>query len=241
VTKIAAAIIAGTYPVGSKLPSERDLSETLNASRGTIRKALEILEERGDIEVRSGGGVFVSARQYTVITRSAYDLTREKEGWRGLSAAIRDAGKQPFKTIISVGEVPASQDVAEKLRISPDAMVFERARIHGQVEDDGREVPLQLSWSYYVMSVADRIPEIRTPAERGEVEIRSRIVEAYRPVKYRHKTASRYATSGECDRLQLPDMAVVIDSWRTCTEEPSTIPLETTHMVMDARKIVLTY
>lgn len=45
---------------GDKLPSERELADKLKASRASIREALRSMELLGLIEVRHGGGTFVS-------------------------------------------------------------------------------------------------------------------------------------------------------------------------------------
>ncbi len=44
---------------GDKLPSEREMSTMLQASRNSVREALRILEDRDLIEVRTGLGVFI--------------------------------------------------------------------------------------------------------------------------------------------------------------------------------------
>lgn len=44
---------------GDKLPSEREMSAMLQASRNSVREALRILEDRDLIEVRTGLGVFI--------------------------------------------------------------------------------------------------------------------------------------------------------------------------------------
>ena len=49
------------YPVGSKLPSEKDLCEMYNVSRITVRQALEQLENKGMIYSIHGKGTFVKA------------------------------------------------------------------------------------------------------------------------------------------------------------------------------------
>ena len=54
-------IRSGKYPLGSKLPSENDLCRTFDVSRITIRKALDILENKGVIYSVHGKGTFVRA------------------------------------------------------------------------------------------------------------------------------------------------------------------------------------
>ncbi|MBP0599263.1 FadR family transcriptional regulator [Herbaspirillum sp. LeCh32-8] len=52
-------IVDGEFPVGSRLPSERDLSVQLGVSRPSLREALIALEVEGYIEVRMGSGIYV--------------------------------------------------------------------------------------------------------------------------------------------------------------------------------------
>ncbi|MDF3883857.1 FadR/GntR family transcriptional regulator [Cupriavidus basilensis] len=52
-------ILAGEFPVGSRLPAERDLSVQLGVSRPSLREALIALEVEGYIEVRMGSGIYV--------------------------------------------------------------------------------------------------------------------------------------------------------------------------------------
>lgn len=47
---------------GSKLPAERELSENLDISRGTVKKAYEALEKEGFVKIIWGSGAFVSKR-----------------------------------------------------------------------------------------------------------------------------------------------------------------------------------
>src|SRR5260221_2990306 len=59
---LAAKIAAGTYPVGQRLPSERELAQSYSVSRPTVREAIFALELDGQVEVRTGSGVYVVAR-----------------------------------------------------------------------------------------------------------------------------------------------------------------------------------
>lgn len=58
---ITADISAGRYPVGTRLPPERELTERFSVSRPTIREAMIALELQGLAEARKGSGVFVRA------------------------------------------------------------------------------------------------------------------------------------------------------------------------------------
>jgi GntR family hexuronate regulon transcriptional repressor len=58
--ELRASITAGNYPVGRRLPAERELAEMFNVSRPTVREAVIALELQGLVEVRVGAGVFVT-------------------------------------------------------------------------------------------------------------------------------------------------------------------------------------
>jgi GntR family transcriptional repressor for pyruvate dehydrogenase complex len=53
-------IDAGALRPGDRLPSERELSEQLHVSRGTVREAVQFLRALGLVEIRHGSGTFVS-------------------------------------------------------------------------------------------------------------------------------------------------------------------------------------
>lgn len=57
--QIAALIDRGEYPMGARLPPERDLAKQLGVSRPSVREALIALEVEGYVEVRVGSGVYV--------------------------------------------------------------------------------------------------------------------------------------------------------------------------------------
>lgn len=54
VEQIQEAIISGSLKPGSSLPAERELKEQFGISRGTLREALRVLEQKGLIEIRTG-------------------------------------------------------------------------------------------------------------------------------------------------------------------------------------------
>lgn len=71
--KLLSDIVAGTYPAGSRLPAERELSRQLGASRPTLREALRRLGEWNLVEPRRGSGVVVRPyRDWSIEVLAAY-------------------------------------------------------------------------------------------------------------------------------------------------------------------------
>lgn len=60
ITRIRSLIADGTYRPGIRLPSERVMAESMNTTRGYIRKALQKLEFYGILEIRPQSGVYIA-------------------------------------------------------------------------------------------------------------------------------------------------------------------------------------
>lgn len=75
-TQIRAELAAGRLKVGSRLPSERALSEQFSVSRNTLREALRSLEHAGLIRLQKGsrGGAFISERSGQAVVTGLLDL-----------------------------------------------------------------------------------------------------------------------------------------------------------------------
>lgn len=95
--QIAALIDRGEYPVGTKLPAERELAALLGVSRASVREAIISLEIAGLVEVRVGTGIFV--RQPERGAKPAHLV------------ASNDAGPGPFELLnaraVIEGEIAA--------------------------------------------------------------------------------------------------------------------------------------
>ena len=66
VERITHLVRVGSLRPGDRLPPERELASQLGTARGTIAKAYAELARSGVIDVATGRGSFVSARQDTV-------------------------------------------------------------------------------------------------------------------------------------------------------------------------------
>ncbi len=83
---------SGRYPVGARLPAERELAATYNVSRPTVREAMIALEVQGLVEVRVGSGAYVrrlpGKEDIPGFNISAFELTEARLIFEGEAAAL---------------------------------------------------------------------------------------------------------------------------------------------------------
>jgi GntR family transcriptional repressor for pyruvate dehydrogenase complex len=81
VDEIQAAILDGRLKPGDQLPPEMKLKEMFGTSRGSIREALRVLEQKGLIDIKTGvaGGAVVRAPDYSQITESLNLLVQSQK------------------------------------------------------------------------------------------------------------------------------------------------------------------
>lgn len=60
--KLQQDILARSYEIGDKLPSERELAVTYQVSRNSIREAIRLLELKNLVEIKHGDGTFIKNR-----------------------------------------------------------------------------------------------------------------------------------------------------------------------------------
>jgi GntR family transcriptional regulator len=107
--EIAAALRAEivAQSTGSLLPSEAELSKAFNASRVTVRRALELLREEGIVTARQGFGWFVSGEP--VRQRLERLLTIESQ--------LEMLGRQAIRRVVDFAFVTPPAQVAEELGV----------------------------------------------------------------------------------------------------------------------------
>lgn len=92
VDQIQTAICDGELKQGDKLPSEMKLSAMFDTSRGTVREALRVLEQKGLVGIRTGvkGGATVKAANTDAMTDSIGLLIRHRQVSLGHLAEFRE-------------------------------------------------------------------------------------------------------------------------------------------------------
>ncbi|MBB4858892.1 GntR family transcriptional repressor for pyruvate dehydrogenase complex [Novosphingobium chloroacetimidivorans] len=93
--KLVDELASGQYPVGSRLPAERELALAYGVSRPTVREATIALEVRGLVEVRLGSGTYVvrlpDHEPATGFDVSAFELTEARFLFESEAAALAAA------------------------------------------------------------------------------------------------------------------------------------------------------
>ena len=124
---LEAAILNQRFISGDLLPSENELVKQYNVSRETIRKALNLLLEKGYIQkIQGKGSVVLDIKRFDFPVSG---LTSYKE--------LQDAQNMNSQTIVVYnGLQPVTKDLADHLKLSAGTSVLylERLRkVHGEV------------------------------------------------------------------------------------------------------------
>ncbi|CAG4917266.1 Putative L-lactate dehydrogenase operon regulatory protein [Paraburkholderia saeva] len=122
----------GFAPNG-RLPSERELAQTLGVSRPSVREALVALELEGRVEIRMGSGVYVSSRPASVTAAALTsdsgalgESPREIMDARSLIEGAIAASVAPFakpkalRTLRALYERMASEVAAGQIPLAAD-------------------------------------------------------------------------------------------------------------------------
>ena len=121
--ELRAALDAGQWRPGDRLPTERELAESFGCSLITVRRALDELRRERRIERTPGRGTFVAAPP----------LERDLTALTSFTNEMRERGLDPETRLVSAATEPASPAVAAALAIAPGAETFviERLRSVG--------------------------------------------------------------------------------------------------------------
>ena len=113
-------ILSGSWPGGSRMPSELELASAYRVSRITVRTALKALESQGLVEIRHGSGTYV-ADFGEKIRAGLQEL-------RSMTETIRELGREPGMEWRCLERRAATADEARRLDLSPGAMVLATER-----------------------------------------------------------------------------------------------------------------
>jgi len=135
VEQLATAIRLGVYPLGSTLPSERDLAARLTVSRATLREAMAALREAGLVETRRGrgGGTVVTLKPRTPSGRAAARVSAERRrDW--LDALDFRRVVEPGAAYLAAGTAPVGVRREQLERAHADLVTARKPAQHRQAD-----------------------------------------------------------------------------------------------------------
>jgi GntR family transcriptional regulator len=142
--KLAIAELIDGAPVGTPLPTERELAERFATSRTTVRQALAELVVEGRLERTQGRGTFVAEPKMMHVrqlTSFSQDLT----------------GQQPTSVILALDHRPAPKTVSDKLGVRVGTRVYCLERLRCLVDE-----PLAHETAY----LPGKLPRLRAELDR---------------------------------------------------------------------------
>lgn len=194
VNTIQQRIADGTYPAGTKLPSETELVHEFGTSRPMVVRALEILKQDGWIDSHQGKGRFVRARQ-TLSGRQVPPYAGE----------LLDELETAQVTLLQAGPVLATNRVAAALGVEVDTPVISRRRL--VVAEIG---PVELSTVAVPVETAAGT-KVGKPAAIGGGLLEH--LASAKGIEFDHATqriSARHPTAEEADLLQVGRRDVVL-------------------------------
>lgn len=210
--QLAGAIVDGSLPPGSTLPSERELSERFGVSRIVVRQAVHRLADVGLVRVKQGGPSIVvhpnDARDLRVIElvyrlghgspRDVRELIEREflQGFALLSLAARRASEERLRAIAAIAE-----DYAERGAPGHEMSAFEQ-RFFGALAEatDNRFYVLETSWWFRWIESRPKRPALFDDAQRAAF---------YREI------ARRLADGRDAARFYLDSLAPLLDALGT--------------------------
>src|SRR5262249_31449345 len=117
---LADEIVAGDHRLDRRLPTEPELMDRFGVSRATVRRAMSQLEARGVGRFEQGRGTF--GQDAGVVDYRLSERTR-------FSQNLLDQGREPSSRTLRDNKAPATELVAQSLRLPPGELVHHIVRL----------------------------------------------------------------------------------------------------------------
>ncbi|WP_262428892.1 GntR family transcriptional regulator [Paratissierella segnis] len=118
---IVEMIEEGNLKEDDQLPSERELCDTYDISRSTVRQAIQELEKEGYIYRLHGKGTYISPKMFKQNLLKFYSFTEE----------MKKLGKTPSSMVLDFDIINTNEKLAKKMRlnIGDKVYIFTRLRL----------------------------------------------------------------------------------------------------------------
>jgi GntR family transcriptional regulator, transcriptional repressor for pyruvate dehydrogenase complex len=133
VDQIQSAICNGSLKDGDKLPSEMKLTKMFDTSRGTIREALRVLEQKGLISIKTGvkGGPIIKEANTRPMSESIALLIRHQK------VSLHHLAQ--FRKILEGHIAAQTALMADKNEINQLKAIIKEAKMHIKTKPSGWE------------------------------------------------------------------------------------------------------
>ncbi|GAA2272386.1 hypothetical protein GCM10010149_12830 [Nonomuraea roseoviolacea subsp. roseoviolacea] len=217
--ELRAEIMSGDLEPGAQLPSTPRLVARFDAANATIQRALQALKDEGFVRGHAGKGVFVRERRPLVVEASTYK-----------SPEPRGYGYE----LLKVGEVTPPGDVAAALGAGRDDVVVMRHRL---LVHDG--APVELSWSYYPVSIVAGSPLAgRARIRGGAPQVLADL--GFPQRRFTDRISVRQPTETEVQELDLPPDVPVFRQFRIVYSDDER-PVEVSVLIKGGHLYELSY
>jgi GntR family histidine utilization transcriptional repressor len=117
---IVERILAGDWPTGHRVPSERILTDDFQVSRMTVHRALRELTAEGWLTRAQGAGTFVAEQKPQLALLEI----------RNIRSEVLERGHDYASRVIELASEPSSREVAEALGLRPAQRCFHSVILH---------------------------------------------------------------------------------------------------------------
>jgi len=123
--KLLEKIWTGSLPLGSRLPSEKEMAEVLGVSRPVLREALSLLQMAGVVEIRHGVGTFV--RRMPSIEEIVAVPAQVSAGW-----SLLDLNQARYAVERAIVLLALTEPIPEGLKRMQNALIRMREAVENE-------------------------------------------------------------------------------------------------------------
>lgn len=207
-------LASGRYPVGARLPAERELAANYNVSRPTVREAVIALEVLGLVEVKVGSGAYVrrlpGKEDLPGFNITAFELTEARLLFEGEAAAL--------------AATQASDEELDEIERLVEAIARENQQVEGTERSD-REFHLSIAKATRntaIFQAIEHLWDLRASSPEAALLHEKARSANIKPVVDEHAavlTALRARDPNAARAAMRAHLAQVIDSLLFATEE----------------------
>jgi GntR family transcriptional regulator len=109
----------GSYPVGSTIPTETEISDIFQISRSTVRQAIAELAQEGWLDRKTSKGTFVTRPQKNVSLIRSFEPFYQQ---------VAKSGKRPRTELLRMSVIEAGETIASDLGVDPSSKIISMFR-----------------------------------------------------------------------------------------------------------------